>query len=436
MRDEHRYKVVNCGRRAGKSFLVSIEMLRFASENPNSDIWYISPSYKQSKAIMWSMLKSLIPPVVINRINETNIVIELINGARILLKGGDNPDSLRGVKIDFCVFDETAFFSKWEEVWRVIRPTLADSKAKVWFISTPNGFNHFKDLSQNLTHGGGNLFKPEDHKYFHFTSYDNPFLDREEIEQMKIEMDEDSFAQEIMGEFRKMVGLIYKEFNRDIHLVDIPYDRFNKDWTFTRSLDFGFAHKTALGYFAISPDKNEIYMFDGLYQARIYESEIAEIVKEKDNGYDIVRPVADSAQPMNIAQLFHFGVRFDPVDKNTDTVKNGIVRVAELLKINPVTGKPTLMFNKAFNWVADEFEKYRWIETKQDGVVREVPLKSEDDAMDMIRYFAITHTNRSEAEAFITKEKLISGKESFEISDSGTIPAVNIKDFIGDPDEY
>jgi hypothetical protein len=34
-----------------------------------------------------------------------------------MLKGGDNPDSLRGVKIDFCVFDETAFFSKWKEVW-------------------------------------------------------------------------------------------------------------------------------------------------------------------------------------------------------------------------------------------------------------------------------------------------------------------------------
>ena len=27
-----------------------------------------------------------------------------------------------------------------------MRPTLVDSKASVWFISTPNGFNHFKTL--------------------------------------------------------------------------------------------------------------------------------------------------------------------------------------------------------------------------------------------------------------------------------------------------
>ena len=422
-RDKHRYKVINCGRRAGKSFLVSVEMLRFASENPNSDSWVITPSYKQSKAIMWEMLKDLIPREVILKCNESELIIELLNHSRILLKGGDNPDSLRGVKIDFCVFDETAFFSKWDEVWKVIRPTLIDSQADVWFISTPNGLNHFRDLY---------LTKHPDWISFHFSSYENPFLDKGELETIKIEMDEDSFAQEILAEFRKMSGLIYKEFNRDIHLVDVPVYKFTPDWTFTRSLDFGFAHKSALGYFAISPTKNEMYMFDGLYQNRLYESQIAEIVKEKDNGYEIIRPIADSAQPMSIAQLFHEGVRFDPVDKSTDSVKNGIVRVAELLMTRNDTGKPTLMFDKSLDWVADEFETYRWIQAQQGGVIKEVPYKVDDDAMDMIRYFAITHTNRAEAEIFITPLAELKGKESFVVGESGTIPSINIKDFVGD----
>jgi PBSX family phage terminase large subunit len=424
-RDNHRYKVINCGRRAGKSYLVSIELLRFATEHTNTDSWVITPSYKQSKAIMWEMLKDLVPPEIIKKANESELIIELINNSRIMLKGGDNPDSLRGVKIDFCVFDETAFFNKWKEVWKVIRPTLVDSKAEVWFISTPNGMNHFRDLY---------LTKSPDWASFHFTSYENPFLDKNELEIMKNEMDEDSFAQEIMGEFRKMSGLIYKEFDRDIHMIDIPTFKFTEDWTFTRSLDFGFAHKSALGYFAISPTKDEMYLFDGLYETRLFESGIAEIVKEKDIGMDIIKPVADSAQPMSIAQLFHEGVRFDPVDKSTDSVKNGIVRVAELLKVRPDTGKPTLMFNKSLTWIADEFETYRWIETKQDGVVKEVPYKVNDDAMDMIRYFAITHTNRSDAEMFITKEEF-KGRESFVIGESGTIPAINIKDFVGEPNE-
>jgi len=426
--DQHRYKIVNCGRRAGKSFLVSCEMLKFGTENSNVDIWYISPTYKQSKSIMWEMLKDIIPLEYISKSNESELIINLINGSRILLKGGDKPDSLRGVKIDFCVFDETAFFLRWEEVWKVIRPTLVDSKANVWFISTPNGFNHFKTLYETQS---------PDFKSFHFTSYDNPYLDSKEIDSMKLEMDEDSFAQEVLGEFRKMSGLIYKEFNRDIHLVNIPIHKFTSEWTFTRVLDFGFAHKSALGYFAISPNKDEIYLYDGIYESGLFESQIAEIVKEKDIGKQIIRPVADSAQPMSIAQLFHYGVRFDPVDKETDSVKNGIVRVAELLKVRPDTGKPTLMFNKDFTWIADEFETYRWIENKSsDGVVREVPAKINDDAMDMIRYFAVTHTNRGQSETFVTTEKLLKGKESFEVGESGTIPAIKIKDFIGEPDEY
>jgi len=425
--DEHRYKVINCGRRAGKSFLVSFEMMNFAVEHPDTDIWYISPTYKQSKSIMWQMLKEIVPYKAIKKCNENELIIELVNNSRLLLKGGDNPDSLRGVKIDFCVFDETAFFSRWSEVWKVIRPTLVDSKAKVWFISTPNGFNHFKELYET---------RSDDWASFHFTSYDNPFLDMKELDLMKREMDEDSFAQEVLGEFRKMSGLIYKEFNRDIHMVDIPSFKFTQDWTFTRALDFGFAHKSALGYFAISPTKDEIYLYDGIYQSGLFESQIAEIVREKDKGKEIIKPVADSAQPMNIAQLFHLGVRFDGVDKETDSVKNGIVRVAELLKVRADTGKPTLMFNKDLAWIADEFETYRWIENKSsDGVVREVPSKVNDDAMDMIRYFAITHTNRVEAEMFITQDREKLSRESFVVGEAGEVPAVNIKDFVGEPNE-
>lgn len=379
--DRHRYKVINCGRRAGKSFLISVEMLKFATENPQSIIWYISPTYRQSKLIMWSILLNLIPAEIIKKTNETEMVFELINGSTINLKGADNPDSLRGVRIDFCVFDETAFIDKWDLVWRVIRPTLIDSKASVWFVSTPNGFNHFKTLFET------NL---PDWRSFHFTSYDNPYLDPSELDKAKQEMSEDAFAQEFMGEFRKMIGLIYKDFSRDKHMVDIP--QFDSNWTFTRALDFGFAHKSALIYFAINSTGTEIYGYDGIYQEGMTESQIADIVKIKDAGKIITNPVADSAQPMSIQQLNELGVFFSPVEKGHDSVKNGIVKVAELLKVRADTGKPTLMFNKNLTWIADEFERYRWVENKSAGdAIREVPYKVNDDAMDAIRYFAMSY---------------------------------------------
>lgn len=392
--DNHRYKVINTGRRGGKTMLVTLKMADFGSRKPNRDIWYIAPTYRQAKQIVWEMLKQMLPKGMVVKWNETELVVTLKNNTRISLKGADNPDSLRGVAIDLCMFDEVAFFPKWSEVWKILRPTLADSKASVWFISTPNGFNHFKQLADNMSDKGKHIFNPEDVRYFHFTTYDNPHISADEIERMKEEMDEDSFSQEILAEFRKMVGLVYKEFARETHMVEVPLGSFGSNWTYTRALDFGYNHKAALIYFAISPDQKTIYAYDGIYQSGLTELDIANVCIVKDAGRVITNPVADSAQPMSIAELKNHGVTFNPVAKGRDSVKHGISKVAELLKIRKDTGRPTLMFNKSLNWIADEFERYRWMERRTDGAVTEVPYKKEDDAMDAIRYFSTSYRER------------------------------------------
>lgn len=375
-----RYTVINCGRRAGKSTLAVYKLLELATKKTDQIVWYVAPTYKQAKAIMWSMLSNIVPATAIKKKNETELSIILKNGSEILLKGADNPDSLRGVRIDFCIFDEVAFFDKWDECWKVIRPTLMDSRARVWFISTPNGFNHFKELADKTDQGW---------KYFHFTTYDNPFIPRDEIEASRLELDEDSFAQEILGEFRKMSGLIYKTFNRDVHMVKIP--DITQNYTYARSLDSGFGHKTALLYFAVNSTGNTIYCYDGLYQSGLTTQEIATATKIKDGSKVMALSVADSAQPMIIEELNREGVYFSPVEKGADSVKNGITKVASLLKVRNDTGKPTLLFNKDLTWIADEFERYRWLENATSGYIKEVPLKRDDDALDAIRYFAMSY---------------------------------------------
>lgn len=402
--DDSRYKVINIGRRGGKTTLGAVKLLETALTRPGTISWYVAPTYKQAEQILWQMLKDLVPQASIVKKNEQKLHIILTNKSQIFLKGADNPDSLRGVRIDFCIFDEVAFFDKWEESWKVIRPTLADSKAHVWFISTPNGFNHFKELAE---------MTDPDWSYHHYTTYDNPHIPTEEIDAMKKEMDEDSFQQEIMGEFRKMSGLIYKHFRRDLHLVDIPDIT---GWTIYRSLDFGFAHKTALGYFAVNTTGTEIYLYDGFYQIGMTPPEIADAVKIKDSGKFIQSAVADSAQPMQIEELKRLGVVFNPIDKGPDSVRAGITKVAELLKVRADTGKPTLMINRHLTWVADEFEKYRWMEQKSGlaSGIKEVPLKRDDDAMDMIRYFAMNwkSSNKDALRATVYRNKKASSKWS------------------------
>lgn len=377
--DPHRFKVLNLGRRSGKTVLSVIKLIDVAT-TPKKTCWYISPTYRQSKSIAWQLLKEYLDPRTGAKFNESDLSVVFPNHSVIALKGADNPDSLRGTKIDFAIFDEVAFFTKWESVWQALRPILVDSKAPAWFVSTPNGFNHFKDLSESTD--------PE-YRYYHFTSYANPYIDQKELDKIKLEMSEDAFAQEFLGEFRKMKGLIYKEFHRDTHMVDLPD---LTGFTMTRALDFGFAHKTALIYFAIAPTGDRIYAFDGLYQSDYTIPQLAEAIKIKDAGKLIVNPVADSAQPGNIQELNNMGVSFSPVEKAPDSVKNGIVKVAQLIKIRQDTGKPTLMFSKSLSWIADEFERYRWVNNaSSDDVIKEVPYKVDDDAMDAIRYFAMSY---------------------------------------------
>jgi len=390
--DPHRFIVINAGRRAGKTYMVAWKLLDFATKKPGSIVWYVAPTYRQAKNILWEQLVHIIPRTIIDKKNETELKIRLVNNSTISVKGAEDPDSLRGVKIDFVVFDECAFIDNWEEVWKIIRPTLIDSQGSSWFISTPNGFNHFKTLSEEYQ-------KDKNYSYHHATSWDNPYLDKSELETIKKEQagnpdKVDAYYQEIMGEFRKMSGLIYKNFDRKIHMVEIPDIEFN--YTYTRSIDFGFGHKTALIYFAINEDATEIYAYDGLYQSGLTEKDIAEIIKIKDGNKYITNPVADSAAPMAIAELAHYGVYFSPIEKGADSVRAGIAKVAELLKVRKDTGKPTLMFNKNLTWIADEFERYRWVESKQDSVLRDIPYKVNDDAMDAIRYFALSYKKETQ----------------------------------------
>ena len=121
--DTSRFRVVAAGRRFGKTFLSMWEIARVA-RHPNSKIYYIAPSYRMGKNIIWEDLKSeLIRRRWVAKINESDLTITLVNNSRISVRSADNPDSMRGVSLDAVILDEAAYMSK--ETWTsVIRPCL------------------------------------------------------------------------------------------------------------------------------------------------------------------------------------------------------------------------------------------------------------------------------------------------------------------------
>jgi PBSX family phage terminase large subunit len=267
--DNKRFRVVIAGRRFGKTHLAIRELCWHARE-PGKDVWYVSPSYRQSKNIVWKKLKHRLQDLRwADKINETELTIQLKNGSTISLKGADNHDSLRGVGLDFIVLDEFADIDP--EAWfETLRPTLSDKQGRAMFIGTPKGMNWAYELYQN------NLEDPSTWSSYQYTTIDGGNVPIAEIEQARKDLDERTFRQEYMGTFETFAGRIYYSFDRihNVQKIDIE-DRS----VIYLGMDFNIDPMTAV--IAIRSGDN-LYVID---EIRMFSSNTTEIVEEIKSRY-------------------------------------------------------------------------------------------------------------------------------------------------------
>ena len=202
-----RFRTVIAGRRFGKTHL-SIRELCYHAREANKEVWYVAPTYRQAKQIVWRKLKNKLRDLRWSqKINEAELTIILKNGSQISLKGADNADSLRGIGLDFLCVDEFADIDP--EAWyEVLRPTLADKQGKALFIGTPKGIGNWAhDL----------YMMPQDNDSwvsFQYTTIDGGNVKPEEIEAAMKDLDERTFRQEFLATFETYTGRIYYAFDR------------------------------------------------------------------------------------------------------------------------------------------------------------------------------------------------------------------------------
>lgn len=203
-----RWRVVIAGRRFGKTHL-SIRELCYHAKEPNKECWYVAPSYKMAKQIVWRKLKNKLQDLNwVSKANETELSLYLKNGSTISLKGADNYDSLRGVGLDFIVLDEFADIDP--EAWyETLRPTLSDKQGRALFIGTPKGIGNWAyEIYQNTQDD------PDSWASFTYTTLDGGNVPPEEVEQARKDLDERTFRQEYMATFETFAGRIYYGFDR------------------------------------------------------------------------------------------------------------------------------------------------------------------------------------------------------------------------------
>jgi hypothetical protein len=197
--ERKRFTVLALHRRAGKTELAIMELLdkaiKFKAEL--GFFVYVAPYLKQAKAIAWARLKSKIDPFIRTaavEVNEADLAVTFKhNKATIRLFGGDNPDALRGVRLDGCVIDEVAQIKP--EVWNdIIQPALSDRKGWAMFIGTPAGINLFSELFYRAS-------SLPDWWAARYTVHDTDALDEDEVARLKRDMPEQAFAREYLCDF-------------------------------------------------------------------------------------------------------------------------------------------------------------------------------------------------------------------------------------------
>jgi hypothetical protein len=211
--DNSRMRVASCGRRFGKTYLSMWEIARVA-RNPNKRILYLATTFRQTKAIMWELLKDqLTRRNWVKKINESELSIRLRNNSLIELRSAEAAAGLRGQAFDLAVLDECAFYDKG--VWTdIVRPTLSDRPgSKALFISSPQGYNWFYDLYTGA--------KTRDNwASYSYSTVEGGNVPESEVEAARLDLDERTFRTEYLAKFEESGSRIYYAFDPKLNVQD------------------------------------------------------------------------------------------------------------------------------------------------------------------------------------------------------------------------
>jgi len=286
-----RFNVLVCHRRFGKTVFCIMELTDrgLICDHRNPQVAYIAPTYSQAKRVAWQYILDFTrhyPGVVVNK---ADLSVKLPRPDRddhvtIWLLGADNPDSLRGIYLDWAVLDEYAQCHPM--VWgEIIRPALSDRKGGAIFIGTPKGQNHFhkiyRDAIQLQSDGKNWLAKM-------YRASETNVVDKEELDDARATMTEEEYAQEYECSFTAaLLGSYYGKYLVELEkkgsILDFHYDTSSPVLTYW---DLGISDSTSIWF--VQYVGREIRVIDYLENSGVGLEWYVKAVRDKPYIYDHV----------------------------------------------------------------------------------------------------------------------------------------------------
>jgi hypothetical protein len=238
---------------------------------------YVAPYRSQAKSVAWDYLKYFSRPITKSS-NEADLIIELLNGAKIRLFGADNADAMRGLGFDGLYLDEYGDFKP--SVWgNVVRPALSDKQGWCVFGGTPKGKNQFWDIfetSRKLPNEWFTLSLP---------ASKSKLLPETELDAARAQLAKDQYLQEYECSFEAaIVGAIYGDEMREVteggRITKVENQIEVKTHT---AWDLGRTDDTAIWWYQVIAGEIHIVDFFALSGGTI--EEFVSKIKEKPYNY-------------------------------------------------------------------------------------------------------------------------------------------------------
>jgi len=197
-----RYVALNASRQFSKSTILE-NILMSRALNSNSKCLYVTPTYALSKIVMNKLYGNLQQSGVIKSFNKSDNIIAFINGSEIYFRSATNPDTIRGLSVNYVFIDEAAF--QPDEAWNIIRPTMNVIGKQCVMASTPRGKVGFFYQACMLGQSDN-----DNYQYLFGHYVDNPFYSQTEVEDAKQTLPDNIFKQEYNAEFLDDGGSVFK----------------------------------------------------------------------------------------------------------------------------------------------------------------------------------------------------------------------------------
>lgn len=153
--------------------------------------WWVAPVSAVTK-IAYRRLKRFIKPKTLFTYNETELTITLLNGATIVFKSADKPDSLYGEDVYAAVLDESTRMK--EEAYTAVDSTLTATKGAMRIIGNVKGTNNWSYKLARRAEAG----ELKDWSYYKLTAGDAVeagVLDQEVLDEKKTRLPEGVFLE-------------------------------------------------------------------------------------------------------------------------------------------------------------------------------------------------------------------------------------------------